>query len=306
MIRFVLSLAFSLAVLFSFAQNLVPNPSFELMTPDCLPYPGLQGWYSPTLATPDLLSVVDETCWTYLTDQMMQELGFIAPQTGINMVGLFCADPETSSAQTRDYLSCRLIEPLVLGSLYRVAFTTYRRSLGNFAIDKLGVHFSTDSLFYDVADMLPLIPQWESNQLHTTSDEWTSYEFYYTANGGEQYLTFGCFRDFDEMQVLDVQTSSKNWDIAYYVFDDFLVETTMGIAATETLDFEITNSGTGLNVVTNEKGMLRISNTQGQELLQAPIKPGENIISFDSQASGIYIATLHNNSRRKSKQFLWQ
>ena len=305
MIRFVLSLAFSLAVLFSFAQNLVPNPSFELTTPDCEPFPGIQGWYSPNLATPDLFTVEVETCWVHLTDQMMQELGFITPLTGNNMVGLFCAYPETSSIQSRDYLSCRLLEPLVQGEVYRVAFSTYRRSLGNYAIDQLGVYFSTDSLFFDIPDMLPVLPQWESNQLHTTSDEWTGYEFFYLATGGEQYMTFGCFRDYDEMQVVDVQTSTKDWNNAYYVFDDFSVEPAVAVNSADPKLFGMTVSGDGLRIVTKEKGMLRISNLQGQEILNEPLAIGENVILFSPKASGVYFATVYSDKKSSSLRFFW-
>jgi hypothetical protein len=305
MIRFVLPLAFSLSVLFCSAQNLVQNPSFELTTPDCLPFPGLQGWYSPNLATPDLFTVEVETCWVHLTDQMMQELGFIAPLTGNNMVGLFCAYPETSNLQTREYLTNRLIEPLVQGEVYRVAFSTYRRSLGNYAIDKLGVYFSTDSLFFDIPNMLPVLPQWESNELHTTSDEWTSYEFFYSATGGEKYMTFGCFRDYDEMQVVDVQTSTKDWNRAYYVFDDFSVEPGVAVTSTDPKLFGIIVSAYGLKMVTKEKGTLRISNLQGQEILNEPIVIGENIIPFSPKVSGIYCATVYNDKQSSSLRFFW-
>ena len=305
MIRFVLALAFSLSQVISSAQNLVPNPSFELTTPDCEPYPGLQDWYSPNLATPDLFTVEVETCWVHLSDQLMQELGFIAPQTGNNMVGLFCAYPETSNVQSRDYLSCRLEETLVQGEVYRVAFSTYRRSLGNYAIDQLGVYFSTDSLFFEIPDMLPVLPQWETNQLHITSDEWTSYEFFYTAVGGEQYMTFGCFRDYDEMQVVDVQTSWKDWNNAYYVFDDFSVEPAVGVTASELKLFDITVSTSGLKMETKEKGTLRVSNLQGQEILNEPIEVGENIIPFSPKASGVYFATLYNHKQSSSLRFFW-
>jgi hypothetical protein len=305
MIRFVLSLAFSLAVLFSFAQNLVPNPSFELTTLDCEPNPGLQGWYSPNLATPNLFSMEEELCGTFLSEQLMEELSFIAPLTGSNMVGLFCAYPETSNLQTREYLTCRLVETLVLGVTYRVTFSTYRRHSTSFAIDKLGVHFSSDSLFYDVADMLPVTPQWESNELHTISDQWTSYEFFYTAYGGEQYLTFGCFRDFDEMEVVDLQTSLTDHNRAYYLFDDFSVERSVTVETPIAEEFTITAARSGLNIVTNEKGVLILSNTQGQVILQVPVDPGEKRILFTTQAAGIYLATLISDRRRKSTQFFW-
>jgi len=305
MIRFVLSLAFSLAVLFSFAQNLVPNPSFELTTSDCEPFPGLQGWFSPNLATPDLFSLEEETCWTYLSNELMQELSFIAPLTGNNMVGLFCADPESSNIQTREYLSCRLVEPLTLGEVYRVSFSTYRWQLTNFAVDRLGIHFSTDSLSFDVLDMLPIQPQWENDDLLITSDEWTGYEFLYTSTGGEQFLTFGCFRDFNEMQVIDLQVSSENLNNAYYVFDDFLVETAVGIASSESKLIDITVAEYGLYILTQEKGTLSISNLQGQEMLQMPMEFGENIIPFNPATSGVYFATLYNNERRRSTRFFW-
>jgi len=305
MTRFVLSLAFSLAVLFSFAQNLVPNPSFELTTSDCLPYPGLQGWYSPNLATPDLFTVEVETCWVHLTDQMMQELGFIAPLTGNNMVGLYCALSSTSNVQSRDYLTCRLTESLVQGEVYRASFLTFRRSTSNFAIDQIGVHFSTDSLFFDIPDMLPVSPQWESNTLHSTSDEWTSYEFLYTASGGEQFLTFGCFRDYDEMQVINLQTSSKDWNAAYYVFDDFSVESVVGITSSDSKSINISVTEYGINVVTKEKGTLRISNLQGQEILNEPLAIGENVILFSPKAPGVYFATVYSDKKSSSLRFFW-
>lgn len=305
MIRFVLSLAFSLTVLFSFSQNLVPNPSFELTTLDCEPYPGLQGWYSTNLATPNLFSLEEESCGTFLSEQLIEELSFIAPLTGNNMVGLFCAYPETSNQQTREYLTCRLIETLVLGETYRVTFSTYRRHSTNYAIDKLGVHFSSDSLFYDIAEMLPVTPQWESNELHTISDQWTSYEFFYIANGDENYLTFGCFRDYHEMEVVDLQTSLTDHNNAYYLFDNFSVERSVTVSTLSTVKFTITPSRSGLKIVTNEKGVLILSNMQGQLILQVPVDPGEIRIQFDTQAAGIYFATLIGDRRRKSMQFLW-
>ena len=305
MIRFVLSLAFSLAVLFCSAQNLVPNPSFELTTPDCEPFPGLQGWFSPNLATPDIFTLNEEDCGTFLSEQLVEELDLILPQTGNNMAGLFCASPENSSIQTRDYLTCKLLESLVQGEMYLVTFSTYRRNSTNFAIDKLGVYFSSDSMFYDIPDMLPVSPQWESNELHITSNEWTSYEFLYLAFGGEQYLTFGCFRDFDEMQVIDLKTSLTNHNRAYYFFDDFSVEQSVGIAASVSLDHDVTIDEYGLNVVTNQMGVLILSNSQGQEILRSTLQPGENRIQFYAQAAGIYFATVYSNQRRRSTRFFW-
>lgn len=305
MIRFVLSLAFSFAVLFSFAQNLVPNPSFELTTPDCEPFPGLQGWFSPNLATPDLYSLVEDDCGTFLSEQLVDELDLILPQTGNNMAGLFCAYHELSNLQTRDYLTCKLLESLVQGEVYRISFSTCRWHLGNYAVDQLGVFFSADSLFFDTAEMLPVMPVWESNVLHTASFEWTNYEFIYTATGGERYMTFGCFRDYDEMEVVDLQTSTTDWNNAYYLFDDFSVERGVGITATESFIYDVTITESGLNVITNEKGVLILSNSQGQEILRAIIQPGEHRIQLNAQAGGVYFATLFTNQRRRSIRFFW-
>jgi hypothetical protein len=221
------------------------------------------------------------------------------------MAGLFCAEPTTSSIQTREYLSCRLTEPLVIGELYLVTFSTYRRNSTNFAVDKLGVYFSSDSIFYDTAEMLPVLPQWESNELLTTSNEWTNYEFFYSASGGEQYLTFGCFRDYNEMQVIDLQTSLTDHNNAYYLFDDFSVERGVGIAATESFIYDVTITESGLNVITDEKGVLILSNSQGQEILRAIIQPGEHRIKLNAQAGGIYFATFFTNQRRRSMRFFW-
>ena len=305
MIRFVLSLALSLAVLFSFAQNLVPNPSFELTTPDCEPFPGLQGWFSPNLATPDIFTLNEEDCGTFLSEQLVEELDLILPQTGNNMAGLFCAYHELSNLQTRDYLTCKLLESLVQGEVYRISFSTCRWHLGNYAVDQLGVFFSADSLFFDTAEMLPVMPVWESNVLHTASFEWTNYEFIYTATGGERYMTFGCFRDYDEMEVVDLQTSTTDWNNAYYLFDDFSVERGVGITATESFIYDVTITESGLNVITNEKGVLILSNSQGQEILRAIIQPGEHRIQLNAQAGGVYFATLFTNQRQRSIRFFW-
>jgi hypothetical protein len=305
MIRFVLALAICLSVLFCSAQNLVPNPSFELTTPDCEPYPGLQDWYSPNLATPDVFTISDEECGTFMSEQMVDELDLILPQTGNNMAGLFCAKPETSSQQTREYLTCKLLESLVQGEVYRVSFSACRWHLGNYAIDQLGVFFSEDSLLFETAEMLPVMPVWESNALHTESFEWTNYEFLYTAMGGERYMTFGCFRDYDEMQVVDVQTSWKDWNNAFYLFDDLSVERGVGIATTESFNYSIAIAQFGLNVVVNEKGVLVLTNSKGHEIQQVPVYPGENQILLSSQAAGIYIATFVNETQRKSTRFFW-
>ena len=161
-------------------------------------------------------------------------------------------------------------------------------------------------LIYNVGDMLPVMPHWENNILHTASFEWTNYEFFYTAAGGEQYLTFGCFRDYDEMEVVDLQTSTTDWNNAYYLFDDFSVERSVSVQTPTTSPFNITVADFGLNISTNAKGVLSISNSQGQEILRVSITTGENRIHFDSQASGIYYATLFYDKRRKSARFFWR
>jgi hypothetical protein len=305
MIRFVLSLAFSLAVLFSFAQNLVPNPSFELTTLDCEPNPGLQGWYSPNLATPDIFTLNEEDCGTFLSEQLVEELDLILPLSGNNMAGLFCAYPETSNQQSRDYLTCKLSENLSQGEVYRVSFYSCRWHLGNYAIDQLGVYFSEDSMFFDTGEMLPVMPVWESNVLHSASFEWTEYEFFYTAMGGERYMTFGCFRDYDEMQVVDLQTSTTDWNNAYYLFDDFVVERGVGIAHVESFIFEVSVAHSVLNVISNERGVLVLSNSQGQIIQQVTVQPGENQILLSSPEAGLYTATFNSETRRKSARFFW-
>ena len=157
------------------AQNLVPNPGFEVQ--DSCPAVSeimlAQPWNSATLGSPDLFN---NSC---------------PSQQGSARTGIGCAGVYTYStfADNREYMQVQLTSPLVAGSTYEVSFYAKRLSFFTYAIDRIGAYLSTTELSETSTSALTMYtPQIENaagNVLSGTGHNLISGTF--TASGGEQY-----------------------------------------------------------------------------------------------------------------------
>ena len=198
----------------SFAQNLVPNYSFE----DTLSCPDNQAqiyktppWFQPTTGTPDYYN----ECSSIMG---IPGAGSQYPKTGKGYAGIFVF----SSFLYREYIEAPLISPLIAGKKYCVEFYVNLSDSCNIAIDALGLYFSTGSITSSNYFNLPDLPQIKNPDGNILKDKnnWKAISGEYIAIGGENFITIGNFKD-------DVNTNSTivlgDRPESYYYIEDVSV-----------------------------------------------------------------------------------
>lgn len=199
-----------------YAQNLVPNGSFEVQ--DSCPLVSelhkAQPWNSPTMGSPDLFNT---TCAQQQGD----------PRTGIGSAGIFCY---STFADNREYMQVKLSSPLIAGQSYYVSFYVMRDDFFKNAINRMGAYLSKTKINETSTGVLAYTPQIQNpvNRNLTSSSNWTQISGVFQATGGEEYLVIGNFYTDANTTVTPVGSSGSNH--AYYNIDDVsIISGTTGI-----------------------------------------------------------------------------
>jgi len=90
-----------------------------------------------------------------------------------------------------EYLRGQFTTPLISDSCYYVEFQVSLAEFSNRAFtscDRFGLYFSSDAITFDITTVTP---QLTILDLETNFDEWIMVSGYYTAVGGERYMTIG-------------------------------------------------------------------------------------------------------------------
>jgi hypothetical protein len=206
-----------------FSQNLVPNPDFENKH-GCPTSPGqyplVEEWFSPNTGTTDYFNDCSISI-DFGTEFNCK--GGQVPHSGHGYMGFNSENLHKNAFY--EYLEVKLEESLTAGQKYCIRMFV---SLGNgyCALDELGVLFSQTSLkgLNNAQLHLPYIAVGNGKTL-ADKLEWMCIKGFYTAKGGESYLTIGDFGD-DNNFVL-IQNDPKldaTFKSAYYFIDDVSVE----------------------------------------------------------------------------------
>jgi OmpA-OmpF porin, OOP family len=199
------------------AQNLVPNPGFEIQ--DSCPHVSdillAHPWDSPQSGTPDLTNT---TCPTQN----------FPGHSGIGASGIFCYND--AWADNREYIQAPLLSSLVAGHQYCVSFYV-KRSNYKYAVDRFGAYFSIGQTHLTMnTDYLPYSPQVENPAGSPLSASgWILISGTFTASGGENNIIIGNFSPDAQMTATIVNAASTS-NVAYYQIDDINVsDCTVGI-----------------------------------------------------------------------------
>lgn len=184
-------------------QNLVPNGSFEYYD-QCPGFLGqfdqVRDWTQPIpypLNSPDFY----HECASSSVNVPETDWGYQYARTGKGMAGIIAW--QGNPADQRDYresIQVRLTSPLVAGQKYCLTFYV-SPTVGLFpnnqyvAIDELGVHLSPNRYQSQTGQSVPLpySIQSPSGQFLDDTLNWMKVTGIYSALGGEQWLTLGCF-----------------------------------------------------------------------------------------------------------------
>ncbi len=206
------------------AQNLVPNPSFE--NANCpTSYNGwptqvamyMQDWYAANCASPDPFT----TCSNHNNTKVPNVLfGKRYAHTGDNFMGV------GFYGGWYEYIGSRLTQPLQSGKTYNVSFYVSCSYEKKYASDALGIYFSdtaikcTSGFGGPVLNYTPQIVQ--QSGVYLTDSLWTKVSGSFVADGGEEYIVFGCFKPWNTSTLFDLGTNKGSQ--CYYYVDDFVVE----------------------------------------------------------------------------------
>lgn len=199
------------------AQNLVPNPDFELynncpvnlaampFSNDLTYFPTVLSWSNPVLlSSPDYLA----GCATPASQLQVPNtlFGYQQATSGSAYAGIIAFQGQWQVGSLiydyREYLQARLLQPLKAGSQYCVRFFVSPTISPSFhfnyiAIDEIGINFSKqrqiDTLHNNLS--LPYSVRSTPGVYFADTSKWYVVEGVYTASGGEEWLTLGTFKN---------------------------------------------------------------------------------------------------------------
>ena len=240
--RYLLYIAYAILLLMFYnnsdAQNLVPNPGFELYndcpddlgdidySPGYTSFSHIQGWVRPSGGTSDCF----HACGTYPANMPNTRFGFHHARTGGGMAGLYGYQQRYPSLDLYcEYLQCKLNSKLAAGTRYTVEFYVYflkgKMADDIWTVDKIGVNIS-DTQYYNMPQYghikLPYSVSSPANVYLDKANVWVRVKGDFIANGNEQWLTLGVF---DEGTPKNIKQVSGSFDSTadakcYFMIDD--------------------------------------------------------------------------------------
>lgn len=296
-----------------YAQNLVPNPSFE----DTLHCPvnanqlnDCQLWINPAYGTPDYLNACAGN--GNAVNVPHNWYGTQSAHSGVAYAGIYIYNTFPKNGG-REYVQAKLIDSLVAGGKYLVSFYVSLADTLEYSANTIGAYFSKTAISSPNSIYLPYIPQIQnpSNNPLTDKINWMKISDTLIAQGGEKYITIGNFRPDSLSDTLYLGQVTGGWKDSYYYLDDISVidVATMGIK-------QETNSNNRLSVYPNPaKDILTIScNTDIEELTIIDVlgntviqqKAQSKITSIDisSLNDGVYFIQVNSADKVYTNKFI--
>ncbi len=229
---FLILLYFSISILY--AQNLVPNPSFEKVDSTARnrlsPHQYrnkhfAKQWFVPNGSSPDLIY------------SRYDDYGKMA-RLGKASMGLFVHSTKLFDGKRdyREYVECELKSPLVAGKEYIVEFWVkliYEFTDGA-GTSHIGCYLSKKRIDGNTnQDRFALSPQFmsDSTKILNNFEEWKRIGGKYIAKGGESYIIIGSFLPLERIKC---QTYARFFSMDYYyIIDDVFVGEKMTDIPTE-------------------------------------------------------------------------
>jgi hypothetical protein len=216
------------------AQNLVPNPGFEIYSSCPSNFDQLDStfnWHRVDYDSPDYFNV----CATNPDVSIPQNLyGSQAPNSGNAYAGfLVYAWTIANSLNAREFIQSQLTDTLEAGKTYCLSMSVSLADSMYFAIANIGAHLSSTAI-NPILSSPPYLslynPQVEniSGNILTDNTGWTKIEGNFTASGNEQFITIGNFDYDNQTDTQKVkQGNNSNWKLSYYYIDDVNIEEIM-------------------------------------------------------------------------------
>jgi hypothetical protein len=210
------------------AQNLVPNPGFEIFSSCPDNYSQViraTPWYQPTAGTSDYYNACD----TGNMNVPFCGIGYQPSRNGVAHTGLWGLNGFGDGS--REYIQVQLLFPLEQDSCYLIEFYCNLDNNVGYCINRLGAYLSTTpASSTGPGSVMSYTPQVNATVFLNDTSGWMRVHGYYTAFGGESYITIGNFNPFSSTDTLYIGGGS--YQGAYYMIDDVKVEKISGCDTT--------------------------------------------------------------------------
>jgi len=311
---FILLISFSQ---FSFGQNLIPNPSFEIYDtcPDnegqitrCI------GW-SSFGNSPDYFNVCGIV---NVTNVPYTGAGYQYAATGNAFCGFESYNINTSIYANREYLGRSLSFPLTINQKYYVSLKVNRPNFANgtyygICSNKIGVRFTT---VLNTASM-PIVPnnfaQVYTDSIITDTLNWVLIKGSFIADSAYTYIVIGNF--FDNTHTDTLHLGGMNLEAAYFV-DDICVSTDsllcfepigIPVIADNPLVSIFPNpviDDLNIEMKTGSVWNIFIYSCMGQIIYTSCMNIQNAVIDFKKYAAGIYLIVVNQNNKTFSQKII--
>ncbi|HVN58940.1 MAG TPA: OmpA family protein [Bacteroidales bacterium] len=210
---------------FTKENNLVINPDFDIYffkpvrityhgdTPidDWIPY-----WTAPGPYTPDYISnlrYIDALSYGYMFEMPLP--------SKFNYAGIALYKESSSYSE---YIQGRLIAPLIKDKMYCLRTSMNLCSYSKFTVNRLSFYISPTSIRVDSTNENSFSPQISFSELPVKNDRFITLCNYFTAKGGEMYITAGRFSKPGSLEVIKRDNFTRGLfgleKAAYYLIDN--------------------------------------------------------------------------------------
>lgn len=210
-------------------QNLIPNPGFEEHDTTanlnsqwniCTSWSNANNhpYLTYPYGSPDYLNTVHKTQNMHLPNSIF---GYVNPHTGNAIMGL-CGFH--SSEEFREYISCKLTQPMKVGTRYKISFwitNGEKNRYGDAGCNHMGAKLSVNQLKQDKHEALKIDPTVEIKEVFF-SESWKQFSFDFIADSAYANFIFGNFYS-DENTKRSKTDSNSFKKSVYYFIDDISI-----------------------------------------------------------------------------------
>lgn len=202
------------------AQNLVPNPSFEVKKNCPVDFnkkelQSVADWWQAGKGTPDHFNAC-----SFAAGVPENVFGNEKADEGESYAGLI--NYSNNLRNCREYLSARLTRPLKAGEMVCVEVSISSADKCNYVCDGFGVYLSKDKPVQDEMNCLLVNPAVSNPRLFILDQTsgWIRMGDVYVAQGGEEYITLGNFRADHDIKILHRMGKDRGMGAWSYVYVD--------------------------------------------------------------------------------------
>lgn len=219
------------------SQNLVPNPSFEIVSlpifdnkrnsyeyepkSGYVPFSrNIKAWEAGNEATPDL-RIKDRD---RLRDCEKRRLECDIPFKGQHSVGIITFLKNVETSTYREYIQVELKSPMEAGTVYNYSLWIAKERMSRLVSNNIGIHFSNKKHFQDNKNPLELKPQINIDTLiNENKKQWVNIKGTFTPEENYTWVIIGNFFDNKSTKINKYKKfigSDRTPPYAYYLIDE--------------------------------------------------------------------------------------